>query len=226
MHCQLCKGIVTVSKASSDALRQLFPRCPILGITGEGFSTQFIVRRPIDVPNDFVLVVSTEEPRKNLRAIIQAFEASGAYTEHHTSLVVVGRHGWGPEYTETVQGVHRVGYISDPELWWLYQNAKGLVFAPFEEGFGLPALEASSQHCPVLASNIPVLKELGGDAFLYCDPFDVNSIASGISALIKNGLPTFDRVDAMCRRYSWTASARRLADILKAVSESGSARSL
>lgn len=62
----------------------------------------------------------------------------------------------------------------------LYSSAVCLLFPSFYEGFGLPALEAMAHRCPVVASGIPALREVSGDAALYCDPNDPNDIAKKI----------------------------------------------
>jgi glycosyltransferase involved in cell wall biosynthesis len=60
-----------------------------------------------------------------------------------------------------------LGRVSDGELDWLYQNAACLVFPSHDEGFGLPVLEALAHGTPVIASEIPPVREIAGDAAIY-----------------------------------------------------------
>ena len=68
----------------------------------------------------------------------------------------------------------------------LYQNAALFVYPSLEEGFGIPPLEAMSQYCPVVASNIVVFKEIFDDACLYFDPNNINDISLKIEHILKN----------------------------------------
>ena len=68
------------------------------------------------------------------------------------------------------------GQADDQELNWLYQNAIALVMPSLMEGFGLPALEAMACGCLVLASDIPSLREVCGQAAIYFDPFKTKEI--------------------------------------------------
>jgi glycosyltransferase involved in cell wall biosynthesis len=84
------------------------------------------------------------------------------------------------------------------------------VFPSFYEGFGFPPLEAMARGCPVIVSNIASLPEICGEAALYVDPYDINSISKAIlrvlqdkdlqSRLIKAG---YKRV----RKFTWARSA-------------------
>lgn len=80
--------------------------------------------------------------------------------------------------------VIHLGNVSDACLSWLYTHAFAYVFPSFEEGFGLPAVEAFLHGCPVLASNIPVLKEVCGPAALYFDPNNPDDIARAMVAIL------------------------------------------
>ena len=83
------------------------------------------------------------------------------------------------------QWVKLPGYVPDEDLRVLYSQAVAYVFPTLSEGFGLPPLEAMAAKLPVVCSDIPVLREVCGDAALYIDPYDPQSIA--VSKLL-NGL--------------------------------------
>ena len=77
-------------------------------------------------------------------------------------------------------------YVSYEDLRYLYTGANFFVFPSLYEGFGLPPLEAMACGCPVVVSNIPPLREICGDAALYCDPYDVRDISNKMSILLSN----------------------------------------
>ena len=76
---------------------------------------------------------------------------------------------------------------SDGELRWAYEHAEGLLYTALWEGFGLPLLEAMALGCPVVASDIPALREVGGEAVLYAEPEDADSLADAIRVCREQG---------------------------------------
>jgi glycosyltransferase involved in cell wall biosynthesis len=77
-------------------------------------------------------------------------------------------------------------YVPIADLPGLYSMAQALVFASLYEGFGLPVLEAMACGCPVIASKVTSIPEVGGDALLYVDPYDVESITQGMYQVLSN----------------------------------------
>lgn len=113
-----------------------------------------------------------------------------------------------------------LGYVSDPELKFLYSNASLFIFPSFYEGFGIPPLEAMISGCPVLSSNTSSLPEILGDACAYCDPANADNIASGINSLINN-----EAALSLLRKkgikqaslYNWLKSANELFRVIQAI---------
>lgn len=106
-------------------------------------------------------------------------------------LVIVGGRGWMsdeiyelPKRLGIEKQVVFTGRVEDRELPDLYQGAVGLVYPSLHEGFGLPILEAFANSCPVLTSNLSSMPEVAGDAAILVDPFDTDSIYSGMVKLL------------------------------------------
>jgi glycosyltransferase involved in cell wall biosynthesis len=103
------------------------------------------------------------------------------------------------------------GYVPTEDREALFKGAQALVLPSFEEGFGIPALEAMSAGVPVVVSNRGALPEVVGDAGLFIDPDDAESLAAALERLAgdpelratcaRRGL---DRV----RQFTWTQTAR------------------
>ena len=107
------------------------------------------------------------------------------------------------------------------ELARFYQSAVCLLFPSFHEGFGLPALEAMAHGCPVVASGIPSLREVCGDAALYCDPNDPSDIAEkiqtgGAGPELRERLAP-QRISLRVKEFSWEKCARQTFAILSRV---------
>ena len=142
----------------------------------------------------FILSVSGVGPHKNQVGLTKAYIY---YKEKHPDsdikLVLVGpvrRYHVVREILENnpgyVNDIVMTGFVSDDELLWLYQKALAFIYVSFYEGFGLPILEAMSVGKAVIASETSSLPEVGGDAALYCDPTDIESIYSAIERVIED----------------------------------------
>jgi glycosyltransferase involved in cell wall biosynthesis len=131
------------------------------------------------------------EPKKNLGRLIEAY--IGLETE--TPLVVVSAPGWnsGAELRLLQDGhglrlagaarVRQIDYLPRELLMLLVRGARAVAFPSLYEGFGLPVLEAMALGTPVVTSNTGPLPEVGGEAALYVDPYDVGAIRDGLARL-------------------------------------------
>ncbi|MDM7886170.1 glycosyltransferase family 1 protein [Curtobacterium sp. RHCKG23] len=136
-------------------------------------------------PGNFLICVGRLNERKNLRRVIAGFLRMRNEHTAAPSLFVVGPADGlkANDFMADSDAVRFLGPVSDGELRWLYENARGLIFGSLDEGFGLPPVEALSFGCPVAVSDIPVMHEVVGSAATYFDPRDIGSIAASISVL-------------------------------------------
>lgn len=133
--------------------------------------------RPEWSPERFGLFVGTLEPRKNLDTLLAAWRLLRRGLEDPPDLVICGRFGWKDEglrrkvEAARAEGwLHHPGYATNEELAALFRHALLLAFPSHYEGFGLPVLEAFAAGTPVVASDLPVLREVAGDAALFAPP--------------------------------------------------------
>jgi glycosyltransferase involved in cell wall biosynthesis len=183
-------------------------------------------RYGITVP--FLLYVGTIQPRKNLVRLIEAWARYLRRDPRSTiTLVIAGKRGWLTEAIErraaelNVAGrVKFTGYVADDDLPSLLSGAVGYVLPSLYEGFGIPVLEAQACGTPVLTSAVSSLPEAGGDAALYVDPLDVDSIADGIARLIEDE-SLRERLRAAglrrAREWTWERTARQTLDVFERV---------
>jgi glycosyltransferase involved in cell wall biosynthesis len=122
---------------------------------------------------DYVLVVGTLEPRKNLDRIARAVDGE---------LRVVGARGWGG--VEVPSNVTWLPDATDEELAALYRGARCLVYASLYEGFGIPVAEALACGCPIVTSAGSPMAELAGDDAVLVDPTDVAAIRDAIGRAV------------------------------------------
>ena len=132
---------------------------------------------PEGVPGRFGLFVGTVEPRKNPETLLAAWRALRARLPEPPALVVCGRIGWvGDGVRRELARSREAGwlvhleYAPDAALAALYRRALVVALPSWYEGFGLPALEAAALGAPVVASDLPVLREVLGEAALFVPP--------------------------------------------------------
>lgn len=135
----------------------------------------------------FFLSVGTVETRKGYPVALAAFERLWA-EGLDANYIIVGRPGWNAAAFENrLRGHHEKGRrlfwldnASDADLAFLYREARAVVLPTMAEGFGLPLVEAAHFGAPVIASDISVFREIGGDAPCYFDLLDAASLVERI----------------------------------------------
>ena len=146
----------------------------------------------------YMLFYGAIEPKKNIKRLVRAYLQS----DIDIPLVIVGKDGWllDPETHNLVppiephglrpagsrlpgKRVQRIGYVDFGELIDLIRGARFVAFPSIYEGFGLPILEAMICGRPVLTGGSGATGEIGGDAVLKVDPYDIDSISAGMLAL-------------------------------------------
>jgi glycosyltransferase involved in cell wall biosynthesis len=135
------------------------------------------VQELFDLPSEYILFVSTIEPRKNLQGLLLAYRRLRDDYKLYPALVLVGAPGWLSDDVYSLvdkldlrQHCYFLGRVDAHDLKHLYNAAQCLVHPAFYEGFGLPPLEAMACGTPVVVSNVSSLPEVVGDAALLVNP--------------------------------------------------------
>lgn len=166
----------------------------------------------------FVLAVGNLAAHKNLRGLRVA---ARMLAERDVPLVIIGALNpaiFGRQASaELPEPARYIGRVSDGELRALYESAACFVYPTYYEGFGLTTVEAMACGCPVVASDIPVLRETCGQAALFCEPFAPEDIARQIAKVLDSS-ELASRLVAAGRQRSaaltWEKAARSLAAIV------------
>ncbi len=179
-------------------------------VSDDEFLGRFKVRPP------YVLFVGTLEPRKAIPDLVAAFDRIAA-ERPDLSLVLVGQPGWGAEAVEKAvrqaRAAHRIvrtGYVPDDAVPALLRRAAVAVYPSYEEGFGLPALEALACGTPLVTTSGTAMAEVSGGAALLAAPGSVPELSAALAEVLDGGAA----VDARRRlglevaaRHTWAASA-------------------
>jgi len=181
--------------------------------------------------NELVLVVGAIQNRKNTLGAAKA----AARLPARYRLVLAGGNGYGSEAVHDWVRQERLGeriltpgYVPADDLASLYRAASVFLFPSFEEGFGIPVLEAMARGVPVVAAGTSSLPEVGGDAVLYVDPHSVDEIAARVRQIVEDpGLQSDLRRRGFARaqEFTWRRTAEDTLDVyrklLGSVGESG-----
>jgi glycosyltransferase involved in cell wall biosynthesis len=227
--------IIANSRGTADRMRSAYGRTAA-AIVRPGVSRRFTpqsreivaaclskygLRRP------YLLAVGTREPRKNFETLVATYlkmKSDGLLRTH--SLAMAGSRGWKDKRLRALlkcgksQGVTILDYVDQNDLPALYSGAETMIFPSLYEGFGIPVLEARACGTRVVTTDIPELREAGGDEAIYVAPTP-SGIREGIRAALDcAALPP------PCREAmpSWKAGAATLAKVFKdanAVDERG-----
>jgi glycosyltransferase involved in cell wall biosynthesis len=181
-------------------------------------------------PSKYILHVGSMYKRKNLPALVNAFSKLKKTGYADLKLVLAGSfitNKFDNDYdlilniieTNNLQSeVIITGYLSDGELNQLYKNALLYVFPSINEGFGLPVLEAFAYNLPVLISSSTSLPEVGGDAALQFDGFNVDDIAAKIKTVLDDAALQKEMIikgQERLKLFSWHNTATKLIDVFK-----------
>jgi len=176
---------------------------------------------PDNLPKNYILFVSTIEPRKNLEVLLDAFARLRARGAYDGALVIVGRVGWKSESLIPrlrAPGVHHLDYVPPNQLASIYRNAELFVFPSIYEGFGFPLLEAMAYGIPSIAARSSSLPEIGGDAALYFSPRNGHELESQMERVLTDAALRAQLSAAGVARaaqFRWDVAAEKTLAVLR-----------
>ncbi|OGJ52884.1 hypothetical protein A2336_00525, partial [Candidatus Peregrinibacteria bacterium RIFOXYB2_FULL_41_88] len=196
--------VIAVSHFTARELKQL------IGVDSEVvYEAPSVVSGSDSVRKKYLLSLSTLEPRKNLKRVIEAFGLAGLFGYE---LVLAGE-GDSKVFAKlklpSVKNVRFIGHVSETDKESLYKEASGFIYVSIYEGFGLPVLEAFKCGCQVLTSRGSPMEEITDGLAIYADSGDVDSIANGMKKIV-SWSGDREKLIAKANEFTWEKTAREI----------------
>lgn len=218
--------IIAVSGATKqEIIDHYHPNSAKVIVTYEGIDSALLKKNEekIDVKKPFFFSVGNAYPHKNLERLVGAF--SLFYKKNpDVHYIFVGKEDYFSKQLEKLvaekqldKNISFYKSVSDGQLTYLYHQAMGLVVPSLMEGFGLPALEAMSNACLVVASEIPAFLEVCGDIPIYFDPYSIEDIAEKLDSVYKGKVARIQEKKNQgvqrAKKFSWKEMAQQTLEI-------------
>lgn len=234
------RRVIAVSRTTADDLRRLFGATEDrLRVIPSGVHAEFLapgdplederLRQRLGVSPPYLLHVGNHKPHKNAEGLLKAYQLL-AHDRRGPAppLYMVG--GFLPDgelaRRASAMGltaqVHCLGHVERAELAALFRGATAFVYPTLYEGFGLPVLEAMACGVPVVAGDIPAVREVAGDAVLRVNPRDIVELTGAVRRLLTQA----DLCQELCARgraraseFQWRKAAEATLAVYRSVRE-------
>lgn len=177
------------------------------------------VKKKYNLPDKYVMTLSTLEPRKNMKLLLDAFDKVMEQVDY--DVVLVGRKGWQiEELLQKIKAnkrIHVTGFVNDDEVSLIYKHAECFVFPTLYEGFGLPPVEALALGTPVISSDAASMPEVLRNQATYFKSNNLDDLADRLLHLEERVKDMPHELDEYQKeKYDFAESARKILNIVNA----------
>ncbi len=234
------KQVLTISEATKKDIVRHYPQASKkttvthLGYDKEKYNLNISeklvrqVKNKYSIVSDYILFLSTLKPSKNVGGLISSYAVlrKSRGLSDLPQLVIAGKKGWMYENLEKKvkdlkleDKIIFTDFITDEEKPALIKGAKIFVMPSFWEGFGLDILSAFGCGVPAIVSRVGSIPEVAGDAGIYVDPNNIESIADGIEKVLKMTDKEYNKqVDLgteQLKKFSWEKCAEKTLEVIE-----------
>ena len=239
--CWRASLIVAVSHSTKQDI-QLYYRIPDrkVVVTHSGLDQEFVrlsrndpellrVKEKYHLPYRYILYFGTFEPRKNIRAVVQAYEIyrHSIGEKECVPLVLAGSPGWKSEEifreieaSPYQSDIRLLGFIPDADKHALYNLATVFIYPSFYEGFGFPPLEAMACGVPTIVSRNSSFPEIVGEGAIMIDPYQPDELYRAMIAILSDHAfaEKLSRAgEHQTKKYTWERTADELSKMFQFV---------
>lgn len=235
---EISDAIITVSEWSKKDILRLFPidenKVHVTPLSADEIykpmdreKCKEILKNNFNISKPFILYLGGFSPRKNVTALVIAFEKIFAKLNKEYNLVIVG--GNSDQYKSILDlsrnsccssNIIFTGYVDNSLLPIFYNGCETFVYPSIYEGFGLPPLEAMSCGIPVIASNRSSIPEVVGNAGILVDPFNINELIDAIEKLLSSESLKSEFSNKSIERaklFSWKNTAEKTLSVYRSL---------
>jgi len=232
------KKIISVSQFTKEEIIKLYD-CPKekIEVVYNGFNNSLYrkiedkekINKVLDkygIEGPYLLYVGRLEKKKNTSLLIEAFAKARHFNKDiKEKLVLIGDAGFG--FDEIIYAINEFnleneviipGWVEEEDMPYMFNGATAFIFPSRHEGFGIPILQAFGCGVPVITSDIPVLREIGGDAALFFNYLDKDAIGRAIEKVTTNK----DLREELARKglmrakdFSWNKCAQKTLKVIR-----------
>lgn len=210
--------IFAISETTREDLLMVFGLSPegITSINGGYTKISKNKTKPkgFEVPPRYVLFPTGDLPHKNNDLTVRAFNQYCLKHRNPVKMLITSYFSDQSKQRLLAMSDHVIftNNVSDDELEWLHEEAEAIIFSSKYEGLGMPMLDAVADKKPIVASNIPVFREMSKQAFYFFDPLDSDDLESQIQqALERRGFrDKLQHYPGIMTKYTWAKTAGRL----------------
>ena len=236
-HLQYADKIIVNAQATVDELKKLasrldckLPKCTVVPLGAdygcrEIVADEYINHELVEIVKDrpYILMVGTIEPRKNHKLLLEAYDKG--LKEQGYNIIMAGYMGWNMEtfreclenHSDYGKRIHHLEGLNDKAITYLYQHAKFLVFCSYTEGFGLPIVESIMRGTPVIAADVPVLREVGGEYCVWFEQDNAEMLCECVGRYDED-IRIYNTTKERMRRYqpfTWDKCYEMIGNVLK-----------
>lgn len=235
LSCKIASKTIAISEHTKQDIARYLKANPLkINVVYEGVESIFgfskssselkYLLKKHDITQPFIFYSGSISPRKNLDRTLRAFYKIHNKIPH--DLVITGTKEWGSNKAgsyisqSSKDRVRVLGYVTDSDLVGLYNLADFYIYPSLYEGFGLPILEAQACGCPVVASKLTSLPEVGGDSVYYINPNSENDISKAMLELANDDFlkkELISRGRQNIKKFSWDKCTKEILEVCRGV---------
>lgn len=187
-----------------------------------------MVLKKYGIRDPFFLYVGRLEKKKNTSSLVEAFAIfKEKFPDNKVKLVMIGNAGFGFDEIKYIIEEYNLdneiiipGWAEEHDLPYIFSAALAFVFPSLHEGFGIPVLQAMACHAPAIISDLPVLREVAGQAAFFFNPRDREDMLRALELIyqdedLRNSL--IEKGIIRAAQFSWDKAARETLAIIKSL---------